>query len=58
MNKKEITQMKNEELISTLAWKMFSPTRAALKEQRWCVEELEKRGIVNADKLSRLLDIE
>lgn len=57
MTKKEIKQMTNEELISLIAWKMFSPTRAALKDQKWCIEELEKRGIVNADDLMVKLDI-
>lgn len=51
MTKKEIVQMTNEELISMIAWKMFSPTQKALKEQKWCAEELENRGIINAGEL-------
>ena len=51
MNKKEIAKMTNEELISMIAWKMFSPTQTALKVQKWCAEELENRGIVNAGEL-------
>lgn len=58
MTKTAIKQMTNEELISTIAWKMFSPTKVALKEQKWCVKELEERGIINADILLKKLDME
>ena len=58
MTKTSINQMSNEELISTIAWKMFSPTDTALEEQEWCIEELANRGIANADDLKKKLGLD
>lgn len=57
MTKTEIKKLTNEALISTIAWNMFRPTKTALKEQGWCIEELENRGIIKADDLKKRLDI-
>ena len=57
MKKSDIVKMTNEELISTIAWDMFKPTKVALKEQEWCVEELAKRGIVNAKVLMEKIEL-
>lgn len=57
MTKTSIKQLTNEELISSIAWNMFRPTKKALKEQKWCIEELESRGIVKAEDLMNRLDI-
>ena len=57
MKKADIKNMTNEELISTIAWNMFKPTNASLKEQKWCIEVLAERGIVNADVLAEKIEL-